>query len=609
MQTRTTITAAATLLALCGAAFATNYDPTGQAGQYEHTKTTTVVRGSGAATTATIWAPWILPEADAAQNSAVVQVDAQGVPYGAVSTFGGQTNPFRGIAAFGTTDAAGFNGVASNNTFITEGITNRSNSFGELVNDGTAVWRANFAGLEQNNLEFRAPLPWPASTSPVGAGTKVFGAFPGIDDTFGGTAQLGTPGAERFNGTLYTGVAAFDSGTQAIPVGVNVYAGQNNNPNAPFASWLQTGAPVPTIPAGLTSANTRQTQPVVRTLAPDCNPDGELFVMFGVGFSGSSVTGGSARPVYFVIDQVNSSNWSDGFVFIDADGDNDLSTANPDIRFVDHQATGGGTGPFTGGQFSINRRGQVVAVVEDRTVTPRGHSIRLYNPIWDENCNLVGYEAPIDIAVAGQDGIENNINNTTGTTTFTLLPLSGAAIDDNGNVSFTAITEVVTDVNAMGAPVLLGSTNSLFFWHAASDSLHRVVDGGLNGDVLPALNSGPDLKLGFFPVDTASDNFTRAGFSSDGLAMAFCFRNRGAANPAFPGFTPDGGNFVGGASVRGVVVVQLEEPDVSVPCPGDYNNDGVVDFGDLSTVLGAFGSTFDFNDLSLVLSNFGAICE
>jgi len=46
-----------------------------------------------------------------------------------------------------------------------------------------------------------------------------------------------------------------------------------------------------------------------------------------------------------------------------------------------------------------------------------------------------------------------------------------------------------------------------------------------------------------------------------------------------------------------------------VECPGDFNGDGVVDFDDLSEILGGFGTAYDFNDLGLVLSNFGAVCN
>jgi len=61
---------------------------------------------------------------------------------------------------------------------------------------------------------------------------------------------------------------------------------------------------------------------------------------------------------------------------------------------------------------------------------------------------------------------------------------------------------------------------------------------------------------------------------------------------------------------------------IADPCPGDANGDGLVDFNDLSIVLGAFGQSgaglpgdlngdgqVDFADLSIVLGNFGTDCN
>lgn len=48
-------------------------------------------------------------------------------------------------------------------------------------------------------------------------------------------------------------------------------------------------------------------------------------------------------------------------------------------------------------------------------------------------------------------------------------------------------------------------------------------------------------------------------------------------------------------------------PGVFPACPGDFNNDGVVDTIDLGIVLGGFGSVFDGDDLAALLDNFG--CE
>ncbi|TVQ62736.1 MAG: hypothetical protein EA379_05050 [Phycisphaerales bacterium] len=47
---------------------------------------------------------------------------------------------------------------------------------------------------------------------------------------------------------------------------------------------------------------------------------------------------------------------------------------------------------------------------------------------------------------------------------------------------------------------------------------------------------------------------------------------------------------------------------VESACPGDYNGDNVVDFEDLSIVLGDFGGAYGFDDLSAVLANFGEDC-
>jgi hypothetical protein len=83
-------------------------------------------------------------------------------------------------------------------------------------------------------------------------------------------------------------------------------------------------------------------------------------------------------------------------------------------------------------------------------------------------------------------------------------------------------------------------------------------------------------------------------------------------------------NSLGQAVIRaefldGTQAIIVVSPDPA--CPGDANDDGVVDFGDLNIVLGAFGNTgdivpgdfnldgdVDFNDLNQVLTNFGEFC-
>jgi hypothetical protein len=59
----------------------------------------------------------------------------------------------------------------------------------------------------------------------------------------------------------------------------------------------------------------------------------------------------------------------------------------------------------------------------------------------------------------------------------------------------------------------------------------------------------------------------------------------------------------------GPIAGATQAPTAGVaPCPGDVNNDGVVDLDDLSTILFAFGAPYDLDDLSTTLFNFGNAC-
>ncbi len=642
---------AAALMAASGAALAINFDPTTQAGQYDQTKAAVRVRGAnGAFNAVKVWAPFILDETDAGFNAAVVETDANGLPYGAVTTFfgGASTTAVRTVTAFGTTDAA--NGGRSNNVFINEGPVNKSNSFGAMLPDGTVVWRANFstAAPAQNNIEWM-PIAWPANTgAPPANGSRVFGAFAGIDG-LPGNVFLGTPGAEKRGTNLFVAVTTFDPNAQDVPSGANVWGNAQAggvNPNAPVDSWLSLNVPVPTIPPGETAGDSRQTQPMIKNtkLPCDTSGDGTLHVAFGVGFSGGSpFTGGASRFLYFIVDKVDGSNFTNGFAFIDADGDNNLNTANPDQRFVDHQATGGGGEPFVGGLFDMNKCGEVVVVWEDRSVTPRAYEVRLYRPIYDTNsCSITGYSAPVVVARAGQDTIQNNVQNTfldnsqnpPAPFTDSLSPFSGVSIDDNGNVAFVGVTEQFSEIRDVNndqipdGPVLLNTTNDLFFWERSSRSLFSVVRGGQNGDTLNDIAGADHLKLGFFAVNVASDTFNRDGLSETGRTLALSFRsggNEGAVDTDMDGFDDNGGVLrPGGAeqAVRGIVTVAMGAFDNSNPPCADINFDGVTNFADLNTILGQFNQTgcclsgdldgndaVNFGDLNLVLGQFNTSCN
>ncbi|MGP1309097.1 MAG: hypothetical protein ACTS27_02735 [Phycisphaerales bacterium] len=632
--------AAVALAAIAGTAFAVDYDPTGFAGQFVQNRNADVVRGMGGSfAPSLVYVPVILDEDDGLFNSPAVQNNAalNNTPFGVWTTFGSGAAqpPVRVVGAFGTTDASNPAG-GSNDVFLSEGPTGASNTIGALVRDGTLVYRANFnSGVNQNNLEVRN-IMWPMNTaSPTtGSPTRVFGAFSGIDGVAGGDVFLGTPGATRFNNDLFSGVTTFNGGTPTVLTGVNVYVNLGNDPLAPVDVWEADDVPLPTLPGPTpVTGEVRQTQPGVQTVNL---PNGEqaVYTVFGVGFSvsssGAPFSSGSARPIYFIVDEVNGDNFADGFAFIDADGDNDLNIANPDVRFVDHQATGGGTSVFAGRQFDMNSRGQVVAVFEDRGITPRAYEIRLFNPIFSAAGDAItGYEAPITIARSGQDGIVEDLQTVAGTPPAPafLLPFSGVALDEAGRVAFVAVTEKFETPAPGGLIRLQNSTNDLFVWEPCTETLHSVLKGGQSGDTLMTVPGNVGLSLGVFPVDQASDGFTGAGFSDVGGHLVVAFRNNadeGGVDRDTDGLQDKGGSLRPGlaneASVRGIVTLTLGE--FIKDCPTDTNNDGSTNFADLNTILSNFGvsgasvqcldtngdGTINFADLNAVLSAFGQPC-
>lgn len=631
------------LVATAGAAFAIDYDPTGQAGRFLVSRPATVQAGSGGSfADSLVYVPVILDEDDGLLNSPAVQnnMSLNNTPFGAWTTFSSVAGspPVRVVGAFGSTDASNPGG-GSNDVFLSEGAITASNTIGNLVADGTLVYRANFnSSVPQNNLEVRQ-IMWPMNT-PGGSITgsspnRVFGAFPGIDGLVGGTAQLGTPGAARFQNDLFTGVATFNGGTAAVANGVNIYKNLGNDPIAPEALWLQNSVVLPTLPGPAPLAGeVRQTQPAVQVVDLP-NGTRTVYTMFGVGFSpgaggsGAPYSSGSARPVYFVVDEVTSGGFSDGFAFIDADGDNDLNIANPDVRFIDHQATGGGASPFVGRQFDMNSRGQVVALYEDRGVTPRVFEVRLFNPIFSSaGDRITGYSAPITVARSGQDGIVDELQSIAGTPSapIFLVPFGGVALDERGRVAFTAVTEKFETPAGPGLIRLQNTTNDVLVWEPCTMSLHSVLRGGQNGDVLTS-NNGVELSLGIFPIDQSSDGFTGAGFSDVGGHIAVIFRenaDEGGVDRDADGLLDKGGSLRPGlateASVRGIAVLTLGA--FTRECPTDANGDNITNFSDLNAILSAFGTsgatvecldtdgngTINFADLNAVLSAFGQNC-
>ncbi|TVQ65411.1 MAG: hypothetical protein EA379_00130, partial [Phycisphaerales bacterium] len=157
----------------------------------------------------------------------------------------------------------------------------------------------------------------------------------------------------------------------------------------------------------------------------------------------------------------------------------------------------------------------------------------------------------------------------------------------------------LVDLNANGLPDIAAVVTN-----DEGDRVVRILRNDTDGDQLAFAVFG-DEALGAAPLLVASGDLNANG--ADDLIVigeSSLLRSDGARGE------PKGGlatGLLGGAAQ---------------PCPGDANGDGVVDFADLSTVLGNFGQSgpnlpgdltgdgeVNFTDLSIVLSNFGNVCR
>ncbi|MDX2116156.1 MAG: hypothetical protein SFZ24_11145 [Planctomycetota bacterium] len=489
----------------------------------------------------------------------------------------------------------------------------------------------------------------------------------------------------------------------AVTNGVVVYRGRNNVPTTvlgpsaaancatntvyPYtmatgfaATWLQASVPTPTTPAGECRTDARQTKPVIQAVT---SPTGRnvVYVVHGVGFSGGSpFNGGSARPIYLAVDTIVNPDGSprtnfvgsdpvlaNNTILIEADeaggvgaihgrpydavaplnaGYANHFVSDLNKKFVDSQATGGGSGPSTTTQFDMNARGQIAALWVDEGASPQRYEVRVYNPNWNATgeriesytlANVVTFNGDFDNG--GSPFIVTELTNTIETAPLAfavtrLSPISGVSIDNDGRVGFTAVREKFEELgdfdnnpNTPDSLYLNNTTNSLLVWEPTTNSIHELLRGGQNGDVLadafpadgPATNES--LALGIFPVDAASDGFARQSLSRTGGFMAVNFRS--------------GGN----ETVNGVNVELEQLPDSTFPTPDDFNdNGGVLTRGSGATLneravrgtvilaLGQFtavppccrgnaskttngspAADVDFGDINAVLSNFNQV--
>ncbi len=585
------------VLGTTGAALArdcgTDCDNTGRAGRVYDANPSVVAAGSGSARTVRVWTPFLIDTGRMLLNPAVVQV-VDGRALGAATMFvGGGDTP--GVVAFGTADELDSVGTyTSNDLMIAEQDIGLSDTIGEMLDDGTVVFRANFrSSPPQNNLEWSQAVPsFQTPVPPPAAGTKILNpTAPGIDGT-AGSVFLGTPAAIEGGSDFYVGDTNFDAGTGNVPSAVNIWDYDNTfqNPATPDFSYTQT--------AGFTFANgicgncidnvadVRQTQPVFAKV------NNNYYVAFGIN---DTHNGGSARPALLVVDKF-------------APGAFDAYTGAIGILppagfvFVDHQATGGGSNVFESNHFEINSSGQIAALVESTASVP-SHAVVLYEPILTAGV-ITGYAAPVVIADAGPidtitDGLAGPIpifdpNDPNGPPIEYINSISAVGINDRGNIAFSAIydTGVPFDPNDPNSPTIWDS--AAYLYTDNDSTLHQVLR---ENDLL---DNGPnDLIVGLIAQED-SDSFYGRSLADKADVLAVNFRPSDDIN-------------LGGSRGTAMVIVGHV---------GDVNLDGAVNLTDLSLLLVAFGSSFgtpsydpqadlnldgtiNLDDLSLLLVVFG----
>ncbi len=608
-----------------------------------------------------------------------------------------------GDAYFGRSNPTGQvlpNGVAIwDANFNTTGPSGQNNTeFLDL--DGTSGSN-NGNVLPPNSTNFLTP-----PTVAYGSGIKLLRdpagpADAGIDDGFAtnGGVRLATPSAltdgssfmqwfgngfdGAFDGNSNTGTAVnghtvFRAAITSLPglTAVDVAAPQHAWPVA-VANVTQAPA-IPGVPrtdyrnanaklfrlscgsSGSTGAHIAGSWAVTGTNGT-AGATGEAVVMFIDNFNAASLAGnGYTDGAYYI---PASPNFTQGFsatqYAFPASGAGAPGSLN-DYRFFTDDVSDNTATPF-----DVNRDGDIVVTWEDRSDTGtmgnlfsegRINEIRLYEATINA-CVADEYSAPITIARTGgtitergityNNGFEFNIFKTLfcdGVNAGVSYPMamSGAAIDDAGNVSFTATSEVfLTDLAVPTADAFAacfdgsedgsaadgnidqfgeGGTTGLYYYIRSEDALLELVKGDIGGTELASDVVGApetlNLVLGRFSSDGDSDRYGSNSMSNTGDTMAVAFRpgsfDRDANNDMDfddpqgvfldDGITEEDGGLLLDrtqamfedqvvAAVRGIAVVQLGEVVIGSAndCTADFDNDGDVDLGD----FGVFGAAFN----------------
>jgi len=536
-----------------------------------------VTYGGADPTLTRIWMPLLIDEGGSLLEDAALRIVDQRI-FGAVSLYS-SAGGINGMVCYGTVDfdfSSPIDPKGSNDVFLYEGY-GYGDIVGQVLGDGRVVYRANWAGDSQNGLELmqcvpdqQTPIPEPDEGDQI-----LYG--PGINGEYGeyGAAYLGTPCAIEHGTKIYVGNTNFAFGaTPGVLVGANIW---DYDPGvgpcsglAPDYTYDQTGAETFCNINGVTCdpGDGRQTQPIFAKV------NEVYYVLFGINDTNE---GGSNRPGLICVDAFEDDNAYTGAVAV---------LPPTGYHFVDHQATGGGSGPYENNHFEMNSAGQLVALAEKITADPTDPEdaptwqVLLYAPVFTGD-RITGFEAPLLIADAGPDD-QKPEDELAGPFYYEdpedpndyvvwYNSISGASINERGNVAFTATydTGVPFDPEDPESPTIWN--NAAYFYDAGAATLHQVLR---EEDVVTYDNDGDPIavKLGLIARD-GSDAFMGVSLAKDADVMAVCFR------PYDGDVQPE----LGGS--RGVAVV-------SVGHAGDVDYDGDVDLSDLAALLGVYGTQF-----------------
>lgn len=584
----------------CGTIFC---DSTDRQGKVFATAPSVVIYGTAGDELVRTWIPLLFDDELSLLNNSVARI-VDGYILGGVTTYNHGLADM--VLLFGTADLYDDNGTYTSNDIVIFEDGGCNDTAGQMLADGSLVWRANYCGLLQNNLEWelchagqQTPPPEP------NAGQKILQG-PGID-AVAGTAYLSVPGAEDHGDKMWVGDSNFDQFTGDIPLGVNIWdydpgVGPSSS-QFPDYTYLQASAETYANTNGVPcdAGDGRQTQPFLKKVGD------VYYVVFGIN---DTDNGGSARPAMFAVDAFEDNDGFVGAIPIVAD---------TNWRFVDHMATGAGSNPFENSHFDMNASGDIVALTEswdpnDPNALPDPneqptYQVLLYRAITAGGL-ITGYQDPVIIADAGplevrpEDGLVGPYGyfydpNDPGTWTWNNA-ISGVGINDCGNIAFVGLydTDEPFDPNDPNSPTRWD--DAAYFYKAADDTLHQVLRENDVIDRDPSDPLAPRLAIGPIARED-SDAFMGANLADDADVLAVNFRSN---REVIEGFS------------RGVAVV-------AVGHVGDVNFDYDVKLGDLAALLGAYGSTFgtpayeaqcdfdldgdvDLSDLATLLGRYGS---